>query len=373
MFEIVEDDDESVEFDEHVTFGPHRFPGDLLASEELYDDEDELYELEQAAAAAGGLGGLGEGVHLRYLPPTDSELSSTQSEQEKRASTAPARPLTDLEEFKRSYDYTLLENAAYAAVQLIERQDRKYDLDSFEGQISCKKFLKYVENMCLAFGISCANRGYRSKFSRAYRVLYTEGSLCYLTEILDSAQEGFPYLYVNGEKYVFSREVLESGRVLFESFCELQHDIRALYDSLREEAQRVNLKEVTEDLSFALQQFDQHWVNFEQQYVEQLMLIESDARRFITNAIKLEKELRSLEIRERARGKVLFESQEYNRTRAELIAICGKINSVANPEGKGRDDLALDILQAAEGISRRISSTQSKAVRQLANKIRKAF
>ena len=122
-----------------------------------------------------------------------------------------------------------------------------------------------------------------------------------------------------------------------------------------------------------LQQFDHNWVNFEQQYVEQLMLIESDARRFITNAIKIEKELRSLEIRERARGKILFESNEFNKTREELITICGKINSVANPEGKGRDDLNLDILLSAESISRRISSTQSKAVRQLANKIRKAF
>jgi hypothetical protein len=46
-------------------------------------------------------------------------------------------------------------------------------------------------------------------------VLYKEGQLCYLTEILDSAQEGFPYLWVNGEKYVFSGEVLQAGQTLF--------------------------------------------------------------------------------------------------------------------------------------------------------------
>jgi hypothetical protein len=38
-----------------------------------------------------------------------------------------------------------------------------------------------------------------------------------------------------------------------------------------------------------------------------------------------------------------------------LIQILGKINSVANPEGMGRDDLSNDILLAAEGIYRRIS------------------
>jgi hypothetical protein len=58
-------------------------------------------------------------------------------------------------------------------------------------------------------------------------VLFKEGSLCYLTEILDSAQEGtfpnsgFPYLWVNGEKYEFSPEVLEAGSKLFQGFCKI--------------------------------------------------------------------------------------------------------------------------------------------------------
>jgi hypothetical protein len=56
-----------------------------------------------------------------------------------------------------------------------------------------------------------------------------------------------------------------------------------------------------------------------------------------------------------------------------LISNLGKINSVANPEGMGRDDLGNDILLAAEGIYRRISPTQSKAVRNLAERIKKSF
>lgn len=57
----------------------------------------------------------------------------------------------------------------------------------------------------------------------------------------------------------------------------------------------------------------------------------------------------------------------------KLIQILGKINSVANPEGMGRDDLDNKILLAAEGIYRRISPTQSKAVRNLAERIKKSF
>lgn len=46
---------------------------------------------------------------------------------------------------------------------------------------------------------------------------------------------------------------------------------------------------------------------------------------------------------------------------------------MANPEGTGRDDLGIEILIAAEKVSRKVSTTQSVAVRNLAEKIRKTF
>jgi hypothetical protein len=87
------------------------------------------------------------------------------------------------------------------------------------------------------------------------------------------------------------------------------------------------------------------------------MLIEADARRFITEAIESEKELAQIEIREKSRGRIVVDSHEYTSKRTRLIQILGKINSVANPEGMGRDDLGNEILLAAEGIYRRISPT----------------
>ena len=41
--------------------------------------------------------------------------------------------------------------------------------------------------------------------------------------------------------------------------------------------------------------------------------------------------------------------------------------------GKGRDDLEFEILLEAEGLIRRISPEQSKAVRNIADKIRSSF
>jgi hypothetical protein len=52
------------------------------------------------------------------------------------------------------------------------------------------------------------------------------GSLGYIPEIYDSAQEDFPFIYVNGERYDFSTEVLILGDQLVESHCQVVHGLR---------------------------------------------------------------------------------------------------------------------------------------------------
>jgi|TARA_B110000285_G_scaffold54793_1_gene62408 hypothetical protein len=117
----------------------------------------------------------------------------------------------------------------------------------------------------------------------------------------------------------------------------------------------ITVVDVLEDMGKNLQEFDHTWVAYEQIYVLELMLIEADARRFITEAIENEKELSLIEQREKSRGRIVVDTHEYIEKRSKLIQILGKINSVANPEGMGRDDLSNDILAAAEGIFRRVS------------------
>jgi signal recognition particle GTPase len=69
----------------------------------------------------------------------------------------------------------------------------------------------------------------------------------------------------------------------------------------------------------------------------------------------MEKEPTSLEHREKSCERIVMDTPGYNQNRQKLIQILGKINSVANPDGMGRDDLSNDILLAAEGIVRRVS------------------
>jgi hypothetical protein len=91
--------------------------------------------------------------------------------------------------FKKSVYYKALEQAALMGEDMIIRDHSsgKFDLDTDEGQKICKSFLGCLERFFDIEEIKTADRDYRGKFSKAYKVLYTEGQLCYLPEILDSA------------------------------------------------------------------------------------------------------------------------------------------------------------------------------------------
>lgn len=51
----------------------------------------------------------------------------------------------------------------------------------------------------------------------------------------------------------------------------------------------------------------------------ELMLIEADARRYITEAIETERDLHAIEQKEKARGRIVFDTSEYTEKRAKLI------------------------------------------------------
>ena len=195
-------------------------------------------------------------VAVHYTPADEDSKND-------RAKTAPARPLTEIEELRASKQFVNLEAAAIAGSQLIQKMDGKFDVDSPEGQKNCKGFLQELEKLFTSFKVSHAQRQYREKFSQAYKVLYTEGELCYLTEILDSAQEGFPFLWVNSEKYIFSTNVLNAAKELFSSFGKIKHVLRNIYNRICEENAHADVKQIINELRYNLYSFDKLWARFE--------------------------------------------------------------------------------------------------------------
>ena len=68
-----------------------------------------------------------------------------------------------------------------------------------------------------------------------------------------------------------------------------------MYERIIEDNVKITVKSIIEDMAKHLDEFDQTWVNYEQIYVLELMLIEADARRYITEAIETDKELAQIE------------------------------------------------------------------------------
>ena len=108
-------------------------------------------------------------------------------------------------------------------------------------------------------------------------------------------------------------------------------------------------------------------------YINELIDIENKSRRFITQAIEIQKELVLYEVRAKAKGKILIESNDYNKIRKRLVNIICDINKIANIEGKGRDDFSLDTLISAENVMKKVSVNNSKSIRNLADKVKTTF
>ena len=289
----------------------------------------------------------------------------------KRKLSAPLHLINEFQEFKYSSEYVnLLKAFLYANNLILIRGECRIDTDSDTGAKSCKKFLNQIELLMLSFGLKGENREYRKKFSKAYLYLFNKKKLCFLTEILGSAQETTPYLVVNGEEYNFSKEVLEYGNILINSFFSLIMTINDIVKNIRDELFFNDIKNVKNELKNTLTNFDKHWVKYEEKYIFELIDIEEKSRKLIVDAINIEKEITNYENKLNLRGKLVLNDKQYNQLRIKFIDIILNLNKVANVEGKGRSDLPIDILFKAEKVLVTVSENQSKGMRNLAFKIK---
>lgn len=161
-----------------------------------------------------------------------------------------------------------------------EEERMKFDFDTQQGHDLAKNILRQVSELHEAAELPLEDRSYRLKFSQAYKALFEQNggqeSHSYLLEILCSAQENYPHLWVNGEKYVFSDDVTEAGDKLYKHFL----DLREICPG--------NSRDL-------LAGFESAYSKYEAYYVHELMVIEKDARRFITEAVEAEDALTQIE------------------------------------------------------------------------------
>ena len=289
----------------------------------------------------------------------------------KRKNSAPLHLINEFQEFKYSSQYiNLLKAYTYANNLILIKGEDRFDTDSASGVRACKKFLNQIELLIISFGLKGENREYRKKFTKAYFYLFDKKNLCFLTEILGSAQEATPFIVVNGDEYNFSNEVLDFGNSLMNSFCSLIMTINDIVKKIRDELFFNDIKKVKNELKNSLEVFDKNWVKYEEKYIYELIDIEKKSRKIVVDAINIESEITKYENKCNLKGKLVLNDKKYNQLREKLIEIILKLNKVANEEGKGRSDLPVDILFKAEKVLVTVSENQSKGMRNLAFKIK---
>lgn len=289
--------------------------------------------------------------------------------------TMPLLPYCSFDRFKHSDTYKYLETCYYYINKLNGyKVQGKFDLENDEANELCRDLFEQIEFLQKNLKIVISNRNYRRKFSQAYISLYEEDSFGYLTEILDSAQEATPYLVVNGEKFIFTKEVIDHGNQLYSCFCGLINLITDIMNIMYEEVAFENITQVKKDLKIMLIDFDKKWALYEEKYISELINIERISRRYIFEGIKLEKDLTLYEKKANLKGRLnILKDREYNELRDKFVKIITELNKIANINGKGRDDLSIDILYKSENVLCTISDIKSKGMRKLAKSVKNSL
>merc|ERR1711957_1043388 len=92
---------------------------------------------------------------------------------------------------------------------------------------------------------------------------------------------------------------------------------------------------------------DVAWANFEQGYIMELMSIEDRARSWLVCAMQAEAELSTFE----RQNKRSLGNPKHCELQQKFVKSLGKLNSVANTQGKGRDDFDAEVLARATAVS----------------------
>ena len=313
---------------------------------------------------------------INYINNNDTNIKENESiiSKKARVSSAPSNVLKDFEKFIQSPQYINIEKAfIYANNLFLLKGENNFEMGTEEGNEICHKLLNQIECLMDSMNIKGENRDYRKKFTKAYYYLFEENHLCFLTEILDSAQENTPFIIVNDEQYYFSQEVLDFGNDLFNSFCTMIMLLTDTVKNIREELLFLDINKIKDKIKLSLKDFDLRWVKYEEKYINELIEIEKKSRKILIDGIKIENEITNYENKSKIKGKLLINDNIYNELRIKLINILLQLNKIANVNGKGRNDLPPEILFRAEKVLVTVSENQSKGMRNLALKIKNSL
>jgi len=156
-------------------------------------------------------------------------------------------------------------------------------------------------------------------------------------------------LWVNGDKFEFGADVVNFARTLQSEWAKMDVVMEKCHEEGVNGSGHSRLEFVATFVAL-----DAAWANFERGYIMELMSIEDKARSWLVSAIHCESELTSFESRR------IIDSQKHRELRQRFVKSLAKLNSVANNQGKGRDDFDAEVLERAKAVLQACSAHGAK-------------
>jgi hypothetical protein len=167
----------------------------------------------------------------------------------------------------------------------------------------------------------------------------------YRADVLEASLEHYNVIWVNGEKFEFSAEATQRAEELQCAWIELgsvleRWDRATPKSRSQERPNNCSTRPSRIELSGVLKNLDSAWASFEERYISELVQIEAKARSLIVQAIDHEKHLQDLEAQH---GEKCWDMKNCRDVLRLLTAAITRLNSVANVNRKGRDDLRMEV------------------------------
>jgi len=240
-----------------------------------------------------------------------------------------------------------------AAYRHLHTDGERVDVKSEAGYAACAAFLVSIDAAARSMGLEAASRQYRVTFSANYQALFPDSARHYRVDVLEASADQDPAIWVNGDKFEFSAEATSHAQRLQQAWTALGMQLERWNHAA--EASAPEVRPLRHALVTSLTALDQAWADFEHQYITELIDIEAKARRLIVQAVEQERKLQLLELSLKPNGSCrrLVEVPEYRQEQKRLVSCIARLNSVANINRKGRDDLGAEILESAGEVLRR--------------------
>lgn len=241
-------------------------------------------------------------------------------------------------------------------------------MDSWQS--SCSNFLTSLQNAADSMCIELAPRHYRQAFTVNYKALFPSIHRHYRADVFKASIEQCPTMWVNGDKFEFGGEVLLLANRLQMEWAKMDAMLERCHH------QGVVGSGFTRcDFVNLLAAVDAAWAGFERGYIMELMSIEDKARSWLVQAIRCESELTTLESQGRQ-----SQGRGYRELQQRYVKCLGKLNSVANTQGKGRDDFdhavlerAIAVLQTSPCHSNKNQAFATETAHALAREVKESY